>query len=70
MIKQITKYLKEGQYQIFDKVVPDPPLELVVEGIQAMSEYQPELVIAVGGGSAIDEAKAIKYFRYRQSQPF
>ena len=62
MIEQVTKYLKPGQYQIFDKVVPDPPLELVVEGIQVMKEYQPEMLLAVGGGSAIDEAKAIKYF--------
>lgn len=63
MIEQVTRYLKNGQYQIFDKVIPDPPLELVVDGIQAMNEYKPEVLLAVGGGSAIDEAKAIKYFR-------
>lgn len=68
MIEQVTKYLKTGQYQIFDKVIPDPPLELVVEGIQAMNEYKPELLLAVGGGSAIDEAKAMKYFQERIEQ--
>lgn len=62
MIKLVSSCLKENQYQVFSNVVPDPPLELVVEGIKAIDAYQPDVIIACGGGSAIDEAKAIKHF--------
>lgn len=63
MIAQITNMLKE--HFIFHKVMPDPSLELVVEGIQEMEAYGPRVVIAAGGGSAIDEAKAILHFSRR-----
>lgn len=62
MIQRVTKYLKENSYQIFDKVVPDPPIELIVEGVALVNAYQPDIVIALGGGSAIDAAKAILHF--------
>lgn len=62
MIEKITQYLQKDKYKIFSHVVPDPPMELVVEGIQVVEEYNPHQIIAVGGGSAIDEAKAISYF--------
>lgn len=62
MTKRITEHLKEGKYLIFSKVVPDPPLELVVEGVNEVLEWKPDVVIAMGGGSAIDEAKAIMHF--------
>lgn len=68
MIKQITGHLQEGNYRIFDHVVPDPPLELVIEGVKEIKEYEPDIMIAVGGGSAIDEAKAMAYFARRMGQ--
>lgn len=67
MIKQITGHLQEENYRIFDHVVPDPPVELVIEGVKAIKEYEPDIMIAVGGGSAIDEAKAMAYFARRMS---
>ncbi len=68
MVDQITEHLTKGQFQIYSKVVPDPPMELVIEGIKAISAYEPEVIIAVGGGSAIDEAKAIRYFAERMQE--
>ena len=62
MIGQITECIADKEYRIFDHVTPDPPLELVVEGIHEVSAYGPDTLLAVGGGSAIDEAKAILYF--------
>lgn len=62
MIKRVTKYLQENFYQVFDEVVPDPPIELIVEGVALVNAYQPDVVIALGGGSAIDAAKAILHF--------
>jgi alcohol dehydrogenase class IV len=62
MIDSITKYLAEGSFQIFSDIVPDPPMELVVKGVGEVIAYQPDAVVAVGGGSAIDTAKAIMHF--------
>lgn len=47
------------QVEIYDRVEPDPTLEAVKEGAQAMLALQPDWLIAVGGGSVIDAAKAI-----------
>lgn len=62
MIERVTEPLKDRQYRVFSKVVPDPPLELVVEGVKEVMAFRPEALIALGGGSAIDEAKAIMHF--------
>ncbi|MCQ2431986.1 MAG: iron-containing alcohol dehydrogenase [Clostridia bacterium] len=44
--------------QIFDKVKPDPPIELVTEGLDFILKAQADIVVALGGGSSIDAAKA------------
>lgn len=62
MINKVTKYLSEGQYEVFSEIVPDPPMGLVVKGIEAVTSFKPEAIIALGGGSAIDAAKAIMNF--------
>lgn len=62
MIGQITGQIGNREYRIFDHVAPDPSLELVAEGIKEVRAYRPDTVLAVGGGSAIDEAKAIMHF--------
>ncbi|MBU3109183.1 1-propanol dehydrogenase PduQ [Clostridium gasigenes] len=63
-IKKITEQLEKGsvEYIVFDEIVPDPPIETVVVGVNKMMEFKPEAIIALGGGSAIDAAKAIKEF--------
>lgn len=64
MIHKITDLLDEGKkkYQIFKDVVPDPPIEKVSQGVKVLLAYEPDALIAVGGGSAIDSAKAIREF--------
>ena len=62
MINKITKYLSDGQYEVFSEIVPDPPMGLVVKGVEAVNAFKPEAIIALGGGSAIDAAKAIMDF--------
>lgn len=44
---------------VFDSVEPDPSLQTVLEGVQIAVNYEPDWVIGLGGGSAIDVAKAI-----------
>lgn len=52
-------------YKIFDQVEPDPSLDTVLEGLRHILENKPDLLIAVGGGSVIDAAKAIVFFCIR-----
>ena len=58
-------YLKEAgmEVKIFDGIEPDPSVETVMRGADAMLEFQPDWIVAIGGGSPIDAAKAmwIKY---------
>lgn len=59
LIKRVTEEIDGKDHKIFDKVVPDPPVEVVAECIKNVIEYQPKCIIAIGGGSAIDTAKAV-----------
>ena len=64
MIDLITEPLAKGgiEYDIFSNVVPDAPVDKIADGVKKFLSYQPEAVIAVGGGSAIDSSKAIREF--------
>ena len=48
--------------EIFDRVQPDPTVELAAEGTARLRAFGPDLLVALGGGSAMDLAKAIGYF--------
>ncbi|MCR8743961.1 1-propanol dehydrogenase PduQ [Romboutsia lituseburensis] len=61
-IDKILVNLKEGSYEVFSDIVPDPPIETVVSGIEVFKEVNPDVLIALGGGSAIDASKAIMDF--------
>ncbi|OAB38334.1 1-propanol dehydrogenase PduQ [Paenibacillus glacialis] len=63
MINLLFERLHESNEQyIFSNIVPDPPVEVVTEGVEALGTFQADLIIAIGGGSAIDAAKAMKIF--------
>lgn len=59
------KYLEEAgmEVKLFEGIEPDPSVETVMKGAAFMSEFQPDWIVAIGGGSPIDAAKAmwIKY---------
>ncbi|MBB6697165.1 1-propanol dehydrogenase PduQ [Clostridium algidicarnis] len=65
MVTKVTENLDAAniEYEIFSDIVPDPPLETISKGIKAMDAFKPEALVALGGGSAIDAAKAISHFR-------
>ena len=53
--------LKDGkvEVEVFSEIEPDPGYELVLEGVERLKDFKPDAVLAVGGGSSIDGAKAI-----------
>lgn len=58
-------YLQEAgmEVRVFEGIEPDPSVETVMKGAQAMLDFGPDWIVAIGGGSPIDAAKAmwIKY---------
>lgn len=70
MIGLITSRLAQGnkEFEIFKDVVPDPPIEKIAVGVQALLAFRPDAIVTVGGGSAIDSAKAIREFALRSDQ--
>lgn len=53
-------------YEIFDQVIPDPTAELIARGTARLKAFHPDLVVALGGGSPMDTAKAMVYFSGEQ----
>lgn len=57
-------YLKEAgmEVELFENVEPDPSVETVMKGAEAMRKFQPDWIVSMGGGSPIDAAKAMWAF--------
>ncbi len=57
-------YLKEAgmEVELFEGVEPDPSVETVMKGAEAMRKFQPDWIVAMGGGFPIDAAKAMWVF--------
>ena len=49
------------EVSVFSEVVPDPPMDLIERGIAFLQDKDCDVVVALGGGSSIDAAKAIVY---------
>lgn len=65
-VNRVTDQLKlrspEVQHQLFCDVEPDPSIQTVLKGVQLMRSFEPDTIIALGGGSAMDAAKGMWLF--------
>lgn len=59
--KKVTDILEEVgvQFQIFSDVKPDPTISTINQALEKINSFQPDVIIALGGGSPIDAAKII-----------
>ncbi len=59
--QKVTKLLDEGKvnYQMFTEIKPNPTIENVLAGVKAAKEFKADSIVAIGGGSSMDTAKAI-----------
>ncbi|MCL6570338.1 MAG: bifunctional acetaldehyde-CoA/alcohol dehydrogenase [Bacillus sp. (in: Bacteria)] len=65
-VEKVLHYLKKRpdfiQYDIYSEVEPDPSIETVMKGAALMRHSQPDVIIALGGGSVLDAAKGMWLF--------
>ncbi|MCI5741470.1 MAG: iron-containing alcohol dehydrogenase [Lachnospiraceae bacterium] len=63
-LDKAVNYLKEAgmEVELFENVEPDPSVDTVMRGAEKMREFQPDWIVAMGGGSPIDAAKAMWAF--------
>ena len=56
--------------QLFEGIEPDPSIETVFRGAEAMRAFEPDVIVAIGGGSPIDAAKAMWVFYEHPEKTF
>ncbi len=65
-VSRILYYLRRREVpvhsEIYSDVEPDPDVETIMRGVDRMKQFQPDVIIALGGGSAIDAAKGMWLF--------
>ena len=60
--QRIAEQARAEQVEIFHDIRPDPTVELAAEGTAKLRAFHPDLIVALGGGSAMDCAKAMAFF--------
>ena len=65
IIKGLFQDFKDGSilYHVYDKVIPEPPMEIIDQGAVEFMKYGCDCIIAIGGGSVIDSARGINIVR-------
>lgn len=71
-LKKLEDILKSAglEVKLYEGVEPDPSVETVMRGAAAMREFNPDVIVAIGGGSPIDAAKAMWVFYEHPEKTF
>lgn len=72
LVSMLTKKLDENNinYTVFSDVLPDPNTDIVEKGLLEFIKFKPDSIIALGGGSVIDTAKAFIYYCIKIKENF
>jgi len=62
VVDQVRSKLRTSRVQVFSEVQPEPDETMIRRGVALLERAQPDLVVALGGGSVIDAAKAMRLF--------
>jgi acetaldehyde dehydrogenase/alcohol dehydrogenase len=62
IIDELNERRNPVTYQLFAEVEPDPDISTVRKGLEIMNQFHPDTIIALGGGSSMDAAKAMWIF--------
>ncbi|WP_137145608.1 bifunctional acetaldehyde-CoA/alcohol dehydrogenase [Mycolicibacterium sp. CR10] len=62
VVDQVRSRLRTHHVQVFSEVTPEPDEALIRRGVALLQRAEPDVLIAVGGGSVLDAAKAMRLF--------
>ena len=72
LLPLVTEKLDEHKifYKLIEGVRPNPTVDFVIEHLDSIKEFKPDIILAIGGGSVIDTAKLIAVDYYYDGDPF
>ena len=62
IVAQVLSHLGGAHVKIFDDILPEPDFATVMAGVAIVRDYEPDALVAIGGGSVLDAAKAMRLF--------
>lgn len=68
LMDRVRERLADATIEFFDQVQPNPDIETVAAGLRACLTFEPDALLAIGGGSAIDTAKAVRKMGLEQGR--
>ena len=60
LMTQVRTQLRDAEVEVFDSVRPNPDINAVTDGLRSFLGFLPDAIVALGGGSPIDTAKAVR----------
>jgi acetaldehyde dehydrogenase/alcohol dehydrogenase len=61
-VDDVRRFLGGASVHVFADIGPEPPEEQVRAGVEALERFEPDTILALGGGSVLDAAKAMRLF--------
>jgi acetaldehyde dehydrogenase / alcohol dehydrogenase len=61
-VDDVRRFLGDAAMHVFADIGPEPPEEQVRAGVDVLERFEPDTIIALGGGSVLDAAKAMRLF--------